>query len=174
MTNATGLKMNAMSAAPAGELTTQVEIALSKARQTQRPFFVVLIQIQNLAAFRRRRSADAANRLIREIHAAVRRAVHASQHVGIVRDGVAVVFDAAEPGQVDLISSRLAALCQGVLRAGGYNDLSSSWSDMLYQFLVPGNGGVMEARAGWAIHPRDGDSAVDIVKRAWASLGQTR
>ena len=174
MTPATAPKSNTPPAASSGELTAQIELALSKAKQTQRPFFVVLIQIENMAAYRRRKSNDAANRLVREIHTSVRRAVHASQHVGVVKDGVAVVFDAAEPGQVDLISQRLAALCQGLIRAGGYNDLSTSWGDVLYQFLVPGGGHPMEAKAGWAIYPRDGDSAADIVKRAWAHLVQKR
>lgn len=157
---------------PSSEMTAQVELALSKSRQTQRPFFVVLIQIDNLAAFQRRRSAPETHLLLRELHAGVRKAVHPSQPVVMVRDGVGVVFDAGEPGQVDLISRRLVSLCQTVIRKGGYNDLNAKWSDLLYQFLVPGGGAVMVARAGWAIYPRDGESASDILNRAWAHLRQ--
>jgi len=155
-----------------GEFTSQVELAVSKSKRTQRPFFVVLVQIDNLGAFQRRRSAEEAHKLLRQLHSGVRRAVHASQHVGIVRDGLGIVFDAAEPGQVDLISKRLVSLCQTLIRSGGYNDLAAKWTDVLFQFLVPGGGGVLMANAGWAIYPRDGETALKIITRAWAHLQQ--
>lgn len=162
-------KLNVIGAA-SGELAAQVDLALSKSRQTSRPFFVVLIQIDNLGSYQRRRSLAEAQALLRTLYGVVRRAVHASQHVGIVRDGLAIVFDAAEPGQVDLISRRIVALCQAELRKGGYNELNSRWSDALFQIFLPAGGEVLAARAGWSIYPRDGESAREILERAWAHL----
>ncbi len=157
-----------------GELTAQVEMALTKSKQTSRPFFVVLIQIRNLAGFQSRRSVQEAQDLLRKLYASVRKAVHASQFVGIVGEGLAIVFDAAEPGQVDLISRRIVALCETELRRGNYNDLNSRWTDALFQIFLPAGGDVMSAHCGWAIYPRDGESAREILERAWAQLRRER
>ena len=163
-------KPAATSTVVTGEFASQVNLALGKSRQLQRPFFCILLQLDGLDGYRRRRSSEDVNKLLRDIYGAVRRAVHASQYVGIFRNGLGMVFDAADPGQVDLISRRLLGLVQQTIRNGRYNDLSSRWSDILYQFLSPAGGGVLMAQVGWAIYPRDGESASDLIKRAWHHL----
>jgi hypothetical protein len=157
----------------AGEFGSQVELALRKSAALNRPFFTVLIQIEGLDVYRQRRSSEEVNLLLRDLYAAVRRAVHPSQYVGVFRNGLGLVFDAADPGQVDLISRRLMALCQQTIRNGRYNDLTSRWSDILYQFLSPGGNAVLVSKVGWAIYPRDGMTASDVIKRAWAHLVET-
>jgi hypothetical protein len=156
----------------AGEFGSQVELALKKSGPLQRPFFVVLLQIDGLDQYRSRRSPTEVNSLLRDLYGAVRRAVHASQFVGVFRNGLGLVFDAADPGQVDLICKRLVALCQQTIRNGRYNDLSARWSDILYQFLSPAGNSVLVAKVGWAIYPRDGMNSGDIIKRAWAHLAE--
>ena len=153
-----------------GEFGSQVELAVRKCAPLQRPFFVVLLQVDGLDAFRARRSPEETNRVLRDLYGVIRRAVHASQYVGVFRNGLGIVFDAADPGQVDLISRRLAALCQQAIRTGRYNDLSSKWSDILMQFLSPGANPVLVAKVGWSIYPRDGMTSAEIIKRAWAHL----
>ena len=157
----------------ASEFGSQVDLALRKAAPLNRPFFVVLLQIEGLDQYRARRSSDEVNQFLRDLYGAVRKAVHPSQYVGVIRNGLGLVFDAADPGQVDLISKRLMALCQQTIRVGRYNDLTSRWSDILMQFLSPSANSVLVAKVGWAIYPRDGMNASDIVKRAWAHLIET-
>ena len=154
----------------AGEFGSQVELALSKSKTLNRPFFVVLLQVEGMDQYRQRRSNDEVNLVLRDLYSAVRKAVHPSQYVGVFRNGLGTVFDAADPGQVDLISKRLMSLCQQTIRAGRYNDLTSRWSDILYQFLTPGANTMLVAKVGWAIYPRDGMTSTDIIKRAWGSL----
>jgi hypothetical protein len=149
-----------------GDLAGRIEMAIKKSNETNRGFFIVSLQIENLDQFRKRRPAHVVNGLIRELFAAVRQAVHTSQHVSIYRNGLGLVFDAADTGQVDMISRRLAALTQHVIRQGKYNDLTSRWSDIIYQFLMPNNPGILFARAGWAIYPRDGSTPAALLNRA--------
>lgn len=153
-----------------GEFGAQVELALKKSAPLQRPFFVVLLQVEGLDQFRARRTGDEVNHLLRDLHAAVRKAVHPSQFVGVFRNGLGLVFDAADPSQVDTISRRLMALCQQTIRNGRYNDLTSRWSDILLQFLSPAGNSVLITKVGWSIYPRDGMTAADMIKRAWNSL----
>lgn len=156
--------------AVAGEFGSQVELAVRKCAPLQRPFFVVLLQVNGLDAFRPRHAPEETNRLLRDLYGAIRRAVHASQYVGVFRNGLGVVFDAADPGQVDIISQRLVGLCQQAIRTGRYNDITSKWSDILLQFLSPSSNPVLVAQVGWSIYPRDGMTSGDIIKRAWAHL----
>jgi len=154
----------------AGEFGSQVELALKKSAPLQRPFFVVLLQVEGLEQFKSRRSPEEVTRLLRDLHSAVRKAVHPSQYVGVFRNGLGLVFDAADPGQVDTISRRLMSLCQQTIRTGRYNDLTARWSDILLQFLSPAGNAVLVTKVGWAIYPRDGMTAADMIKRAWNSL----
>ena len=103
--------------------------------------------------------------LLREYYQAVRRAVHPSQYVGYFHEGLALVFEGVDVGYVDSISRRLVALTQGIIRTGRYNDLTSRWTDILYQFLSS-NPGILYSRVGWAIYPRDGESATELLSRA--------
>lgn len=156
-----------------GEFAAQVELALKKAIPLERPFFIVLLQIEGFEQYRARRTPVEANRLLRDVYGAVRRAVHPSQYVGVFRNGLGLVFDAADPGQVDLISKRLMALCQGAIRTGRYNDLTTRWSDILMQFLAPAASPVLVTNVGWAMFPRDGMTSAEIIKRAWNHLVET-
>jgi hypothetical protein len=64
----------------------------------------------------------------------------------------------------------LVSLTQNVIRTGHYNDLTSRWTDILQQFLWPNNPGLLFTRVGWAIYPRDGAGAMDIINRAKAHV----
>lgn len=148
------------------DLSDRIQFEMRKTTETNSGFFVILLQLQNMAVFRKRRPAHVVNGLLREIHQAVRAAVHPSQHVGIFQDGLALVFNKIDVGQIDTISGRLVALTQHVIRAGHYNDLTSRWTDIIYEFLSPHKPSVLFTRVGWAIYPRDGQSVTELVKRA--------
>jgi hypothetical protein len=148
-----------------GDLAGRIQAAITKTKETDRGFFVVVLQIENFEQFRKRRPAETVTGLMRELYHAVRAAVHPSQYVSVFQNGLAVVFDGVDIGHVDTISRRLMTLTQNVIRAGRYNDLTSHWSDILYQFLSS-NPGILYSRVGWSIYPRDGESPADLLRRA--------
>lgn len=160
------LQNDAVKVAVGNDLSDRVNYEINKSQETNSGFFVILLQLQNMAAFRKRRPPHVVNGLLREMHQAVRTAVHPSQHVGIYQDGLALVFNKIDVGQIDTISSRLVSLIQHVIRAGKYNDLTSRWTDIIYEFLSPNKPSVLYTRVGWAIYPRDGRSTSELVKRA--------
>lgn len=149
-----------------GELLGRIEMSMQKAAAQNRSIFIVMLKIENLAQFRKKRPEHVVNGLLRELYSAVRMAVHPSQYVSIFGDGLALVFDAVDAGKVDTVCRRLVALTQHVIRAGKYNDLTSRWTDIISQFLWPNNPGILYSRVGWAIFPRDGSTAQDLVRRA--------
>jgi hypothetical protein len=119
-----------------------------------------------MAEFRKKRPTHVVNGFLRELHSAIRMAVHPSQYVGIYNDGLGMVFDAVDPGKVDTVARRLVSLTQNVIRTGHYNDLTSRWTDILQQFLWPNNPSLLFARVGWAVYPRDGGSPQELITRA--------
>jgi hypothetical protein len=131
-----------------------------------RPFFIVALQIENIAAFKKMRPTHVVNGLFREIYQGVRQALHPSQYVGMFENGLALVFDGVDVGHADEICQKLVTLTQQVIRAGHYNDFTSRWTDILYQFLSPSSPGVLFTRVGWAIYPRDGATPLEIINRA--------
>lgn len=151
-------------AAP-NDIVTKVETAMKRTSDQGKVFFVITLQIENLDQFRKRRPASVVASLLRELFQAVRMAVHPSQYVTYFNDGLALVFEGVDVGHVDSISRRLVTLTQNVIRSGRYNDLTSRWTDILYQFLS-NNPGILYSRVGWAIFPRDGASALDLLQRA--------
>jgi hypothetical protein len=104
--------------------------------------------------------------LHREIGIALRKVVHSSQFVGRFQDGFGLVFDAVDLGEMDTIARKLGVLIQNVIKTGKYNDLSGRWSEIVYQFLNPSAPIMIFPRVGWAVYPRDGKTAQDVVKRA--------
>lgn len=155
-----------------GEFVGNIQIAMRKSTESNRPFFIVLIKIENMAEFKKSRPAHVVNGFLREMHNAVRMAVHPSQYVGAFQDGLGLLFDAVDPGKVDTIARRLVSLVQNVIRQGHYNDMTSRWTDILQQFLWPNNPSLLFARVGWAIYPRDGSSAQEILNRAKAHVAE--
>jgi len=157
-------------AAPAiignNEFTGQIEMAIKKATETNRSIFILLLQIENMGQFRQKRPAHVVNGFVRELYSAVRTAVHPSQFVGVYQDGIGLVFDAVDPGKADAIARRLVALTQNVIRTGHYNDITSRWTDILQQFLWPNNPGMLMARVGWGVFPRDGGTPGALIGRA--------
>ena len=149
------------------DLSERINFEIAKSQETNSGFFVILLQMQNMPIFRKRRPPHVVNSLLREIQQAVRVAVHPSQHVSIFQDGLALVFNKIDVGQIDTISARLVSLTQHVIRAGKYNDLSSRWTDIIYEFLSPNKPSVLFTKVGWAIFPRDGKSPAELVKRAF-------
>jgi GGDEF domain-containing protein len=148
------------------DLLDRVQFNIQKATELNKTFFIVLLQLENLADLRKRKPPQVINGLLRELFQAVRSAVHPSQFVGYYRNGLAVVFDRVDAGQIDSISSRLLNLSQHVVKSGKYNDLTSRWTDIIYEFLCPQKTTMLITRVGWSIFPRDGASPMDLLKRA--------
>lgn len=154
------------------EFATQVQMTIQKNLASHRPFFILVIRILNFEAFKKTRPLDVSRSLLQNVYNMVRRAVHTSQYVGMTPDGVGIVFDAVDAGQVDSIAQKLGLLVQNVIRQGKYNDLSGRWTDIIYQFLHPAGGAVLMTKVGWAISPRDGDSAAQLIKRALCHIDE--
>jgi GGDEF domain-containing protein len=154
-------------APPVGsDLQERIKIEIQKASKANKGFFIIMLQLENMETFRKRRPSHVVNGLMREMFQAVRHAVHPSQYVGYYRDGLVLIFDRVEVGQIDTISRRLVSLAQHVIRTGRYNDLTSRWTDILYEFLCPNKPCILYTRVGWAIYPRDGEGATSLLNRA--------
>ena len=148
-----------------GDLVANLDMVVKKSAKNQRGFLFLLLQIRDLDSFRKRRSAEAVERLRRDLFRGIRAAVHASQYVGIYQDGVGVVLEGLDAGRADEMANRLMALGNRVLREGRYNEPPASWTDMIYDFLMV-MPNVMTTEAGWSVFPRDGATATDILRRA--------
>jgi GGDEF domain-containing protein len=158
--------------APGNDFMGRVQAAMKKSAETNRPFFILLLKVENLEEFRKKRPDHVVNGFLREMFSSIRMAVHPSQYVGYLPEGVGLIFDAVDPGKVDTIARRLVSLTQNVIRTGHYNDLTSRWTDILQQFLWPNNPGLLFTRVGWAIYPRDGAAATDLLNRARAHVAE--
>lgn len=154
------------------EFLDRMKMAMAKTAESNRPFFIVMIKIDNIAEFREKRPTHVVNGFFRELFASARSAVHPSQYVGVFQDGLGLIFDAVDPGKVDTIAQRLIAITQNVIRQGHYNDMTSRWTDILQQFLWPNNPSLLTGRVGWAIYPRDGNSVQDLLNRAKAHVAE--
>lgn len=148
------------------EFAARITRAIDASDKTGRPFFVMIFQIANLESFRKRRSDTVVYNLQREIGMAMRKVIHSSQFVGRFQEGFGLVFDAVDLGEMDSIARKLGILIQNVIKAGHYNDLSGRWTEIVYQFLNPSAPIMIFPRVGWAVYPRDGRNAQDVVKRA--------
>lgn len=152
---------------PAGtDFASHITRTIENSRKTGRPFFVMVFQIANLQPFLQRRSETVVYNLMREIGMNLRRVVHPSQFVGRFQDGFGLVFDAVDMGEMDSIAKKLGILIHNVIRAGKYNDLSGKWTEIVMQFLNPSTPLTVYPKVGWAVYPRDGQTAQDVVKRA--------
>lgn len=156
---------NAVQTPISGDLAGNVTVAVKKAAANGRGFVLIMLQIAQLASFRKRRSPDVVSNLLRELYQAARTVVHPSQYVGIYKDGIGLIFEGVDPGRVDDVVRKLIALGDRVIKDGHYNDMSMSLTDLLYQLLTT-SPSVMYTEAGWSVYPRDGGNAADIIKRA--------
>ncbi len=173
MNNEVEIKKEAMEGQALGtDFMGRVQMAMRKTAETNRPFFILLLKVENLGEFRKKRPDHVVNGFMREMYSAIRMAVHPSQYVGYLPEGLGLIFDAVDPGKVDTIARRLVSLTQNVIRTGHYNDLTSRWTDILQQFLWPNNPGLLFTRVGWAIYPRDGAAAIDLLSRARAHVAE--
>jgi GGDEF domain-containing protein len=159
-------KMVTKEVAASNDFAIKIQQCMQQSQASGRFFFIVLLQVANLNEFRKKRPPLVVKQLLREIGMAVRQAVHSSQFVGYFQDGLGLVFDAVDPGQVDTIAQRLIVITQNTIRKGKYNDLSSRWTDIIFQFLHPSNPGILFPCVGWAVYPRDGENDTDLVRRA--------
>ena len=148
------------------DFAANIARAIDKSRKTNRPFFVMVFQIANLQPFLKRRSETVVYNLMRELGMNLRRVIHPSQFVGRFQDGFGVVFDAVDMGEMDSIAKKLGILIHNVIKAGKYNDLSGKWTEIVFQFLNPSTPVMIYPKVGWAVYPRDGQTAQDVVKRA--------
>lgn len=148
------------------DLYNRIDMAMKRSQESGRPFMFVTIQIAHMPGFRKRCSQVVVYNFFRELYNGVRQAVHPSQFVGMYQDGLGLVFESADVGQVDNMCRKLLALAQHIIRSGRYNDLSSRWSDIIRQFLMPGNDVLIYPKIGWAIYPRDGASSKELTARA--------
>ncbi|MCG3203865.1 MAG: hypothetical protein KCHDKBKB_00542 [Elusimicrobia bacterium] len=154
------------------EFIGRIQMAMQKSAEFKKPFFIVMIKIENMGEFRSKRPSHVVNSFLRELFNTARRAVHPSQYVGVYQDGLGFLFDAVDHSKVDTIAQRLVSLTQNVIRQGHYNDLTSRWTDILQQFLWPQNPSLLFARVGWAIYPRDGEGVNDLLNRARAHVAE--
>ena len=159
-------------AAPSSAFAVAIHQAQRKALETDQPFFIVLVQLQNFAEFRSKRPDHVANSLLRELNHGIRQAVHPSQFVSVYENGMGLIFTGVDSGKVDSIAQRLTNLAQNIIRKGHYNDLSSRWSDVLSPCLFPSNPSLLVARAGWAVFPRDGATPGNLINRAKNHLAE--
>jgi len=160
------VKVNPATLPTSNEFASKIQAGIYNCNRSGRVFFIVVIQIANIDAYRKRRPAHVVNRMMRELGAAVRGAVHSSQYVGFFQNGLGLVFDAVDPGQMDNIVARLTLIIQSAIRKGKYNDFTNRWTDIIHQFLHPNNPGILYPCLGWSIYPRDGASASGLVQRA--------
>lgn len=160
--------------ATAKEFSERVQLAMKRSQETGRPFLVILLQLANMAAFRAQRPNHVVVALLRELLASARKAVHPNQYVGIMNDGLGLVFEGIDSGQADVLGRKLVMLATHVIKTGRYNDLSSRWSEIIYQFLWPNKPGIIYPCVGWAVYPRDGVTGHDLVKRAFHHLAELR
>jgi GGDEF domain-containing protein len=167
------MAVDSVSQLPASnEFAGQINLAIEKSQKSGRPFFILIFQIENIEIFKKRRSPTVLYNLFREIGQAVRKVVHPSQFVGRFQEGLGLVFDAVELGEMDMIARKLGVLIQNVIRTGHYNDISGRWTDIIYQFLHPNNPGMIFPKVGWAVYPRDGQTAQDLVKRGLCHINE--
>jgi GGDEF domain-containing protein len=152
------------------DFAVKIRQAIEKSRSNGKPFFVMIFQIANLEPFLKRRSQTVVYNLLREIGMTLRRVVHSSQFVGRFQDGFGLVFDAVETGEMDIIAKKLGYHIQNVISSGHYNDLSGKWTEIVFQFLHPSVPLMIYPMVGWAVHPRDGENAEELVKRALCHL----
>lgn len=148
------------------DLSQRIETAIGNSQRTNKPFAVITIQVANLDPYKKKGQQAAIHQLLRELHAGIRKAVHASQFIGFAHDGIVVVLDGIDTGTVDTLSRRLVALSQHILRQGRFQDLTARWTDIIHQFLFPNNPLPLVPIAGWALFPRDGGTPADLVKRS--------
>ena len=90
-----------------------------------------------MQAFKNQRPTLVVNALLRELLSAARKSIHPTQYVGVVADGLGFVFEGVEVGQADVLERKLVMITQNIIRTGKYNDLSSRWTDIIYQFADP-------------------------------------
>lgn len=148
------------------DFANQMDRCIERNQTKQSGFFIVIIQLANLVEFKKRRSPAMVRQMMSEIGRAVRRAVHPSQYVGFFQDGIGLIFDGVDSGNVDQIVAKVTVLVQHTIRQGHYNDLSARWTDIIYQFLHPQNPGMVFPVSGWAIYPRDGENMKTLTRRA--------
>ncbi len=156
------------------EFFTRIDEGINRTNQTGRPFLVIMIQLANLQAFKEQRPTHVVNALMREMLTLARKSIHTTQYVGVIGDGLGFVFEGVEVGQADILTRKLVMIAEHVIKTGKYNDLSSRWTEIIYQFLWPNKPGILYPTAGWAIYPRDGATARSIANRALAHVAELR
>lgn len=150
----------------------RIQWTIRKSQQSGRPFFVIILQLENFKVYAERQPRYVVLTLMKEIFREVRRVVHPSQFVGSFQNGFGFVFDAVDCGQVDLIAKRLASVALHVIREGRYNDVRSRWTEIIANFLIPQRPVAVFPRVGWSIYPRDGMNATQILKRSLHHLAE--
>ena len=152
----------------------RIQAAIHKSQQNNRPFFILALQLENFQLFKKRRSRTVVSALSQELFQVVRMALHSSQYVGLFQDGLGLVFEMTDVNHVDQISQKLVIIAQNVTKAGKYNDLTSRWTDIIYQFLWPNKPDLLIPKVGWAIYPRDGATPYELAKRALYHSSESR
>jgi len=144
----------------------RIDYTITKSKQTGKPFFVILVQLENLENFSRKNPRYVVLNLMREIFNNIRKVVHPRQFVGNFQNGFGLVFDSVDSSKVDNISRKLHYLVKETIQNGKYNDLTSRWTDIISHFLTPGRPTVIYPRLGWGIYPRDGQNSNQVIRRA--------
>ena len=153
-----------------GDLRGRIEMTMKTGEQTGRGFALLVLSIENLASLARRRPADA-QAVLRELYHAVRGAVHPSQFVAAHKNGIAVIFEGMGAGHADDAGRRLMLLGDKVVKAAQQKLRTSPLEELLNMILAPQRI-AFRCEIGWAIYPRDGGSAAEIMKRAEAHLAE--
>lgn len=148
------------------DFTDRIASTIEFSKRGGKPFFVVLLQIENFEEYAKRHPRYVALNLQKELYMNLRRCIHSSQFVGTFQNGFGFVFNGVDIGHVDNIGRGLATLAMKVIREGRYNDLATRWTSILQQFLHPGKPSMIFPRIGWSIYPRDGENSKDMIHRA--------
>jgi len=148
------------------DFANRIDWTIRKYQQMNKPFFVILLQIQNLESYAQRHPRYVTLNLFKELYQKLRKSVHSSQFIGTFQNGFGLVIEGVDAGQVDNISRWLVSLAMKVIREGQYNDLTTRWTEIIRQFLFPTHTPLIMPKVGWAIYPRDGNAATQLVKRA--------
>lgn len=148
------------------ELTERIEWTIKRCRESERPFFILILQLENFEAFSRRYPRYVCLNLLRDLFQAFRRAVPTNLFIGHYKNGFGFIFDLLEGGMVDRLARALSSLATKVARDGHYNQMASRWTEIIRQFLFPQAPLFLIPRIGWAIFPRDGQDSDHLLKRA--------
>lgn len=154
------------------EWAERIGVTIRKCQEAERPFFILILQLDNLEAFCKRHPRYVSLNMMRDLYQVFRRSIPSNLYVGPYKNGFGFIVDTIEVGMVDSLARGLGSLAMKVIRDGHFNDMSTRWTEIIRQFLFPQDPLVLIPRLGWAIFPRDGQDADSLIRRAFHHLNE--